>query len=191
MLVQIETNKHAVKHFLFIAGGVDVDLAFFAFDEIHPRLGDDPFADSNRFDEFDVGAAQHHVGMVDGDHGRVVGQTENKTAVNQPLSIHRHTLVGVKGNPAVSIADFLGSAAEFGIRHRAKDIPLWQNRHDDFAGKPVNQKLLRLRNCHASAGVAWTAGEDDDLLREMLAVNFSYIELIDEQIGRLVDQLKH
>ena len=80
--------------------------------------------------------------------------------------------------------------AEFGIRYHARDIPLWPNRHDDFAGKPVNQRKLRLRERFSSPERAWQAGEDDDLLREMLTVNFSYIELIDEQIGRLIAELK-
>jgi arylsulfatase A-like enzyme len=80
--------------------------------------------------------------------------------------------------------------AEFGIRYDAREIPMWPNRHDSFAGKPINQKKLRLRDRLRPPTAPWTARDDDELLREMLAVNFSYIELIDEQIGRLVADLK-
>jgi len=77
---------------------------------------------------------------------------------------------------------------EFGIRYDAREIAIWPNRHDDFAGKPLNQKRLRLLD-RERQGSPWHAAGDDEL-REMLAVNFSYIELIDEQIGRIVAHLK-
>ena len=74
---------------------------------------------------------------------------------------------------------------EFGIRYDAKEIPMWANRNDTLEGKPFGQKKLHLIDVarHPYA-------QDDDLLREMLAVNFSYIELIDTLVGGLVKTLK-
>lgn len=73
--------------------------------------------------------------------------------------------------------------AEFGLRHDPRSIPLWPNRDDSFAGKPINQRKLREIERQRKQ-------DGDEALKERLACCFSYIELIDEQVGVLIDSLK-
>ena len=76
---------------------------------------------------------------------------------------------------------------EFGLRYDPDDIPLWPNRCDDFAGKPIYQrKLAALEARPDSAGRRRTDVE----LRRALACNFSYVELIDHLVGRLIARLR-
>ena len=77
---------------------------------------------------------------------------------------------------------------EFGIRYNKDDIPLWPNRHDRFEGKPRSQRKLRLLQDHPS-NIHYLEGGDDQL-REMLACNFSYVELIDMLVGDVIATLK-
>ena len=77
---------------------------------------------------------------------------------------------------------------EFGIRYNKDDIPLWPNRHDRFEGKPHSQRKLRLMEDHPSSMQYLERG--DDQLKEMLACNFSYIELIDMLVGDVVATLR-
>lgn len=74
---------------------------------------------------------------------------------------------------------------EFGIRYDPADIPLWPNRHDSFEGKPLGQKKLRLIDIHR-----YPYAQSDDQKRALLAVNFSYIELIDSLVGGVIKTLK-
>lgn len=75
--------------------------------------------------------------------------------------------------------------AEFGLRYRPDEIPLWTNRHDSFEGKPVyQQKLARLAASRTDPAQA------DDELRELLAHCFTYLELVDEQLGTIIATLK-
>ena len=76
----------------------------------------------------------------------------------------------------------------FGIRHKADAIELRPNRHDPLEGKPLNQRKLAALPRHPDA-VGHMPGGDDDL-RELLACCLSYMELIDEQVGGVVDDLK-
>jgi arylsulfatase A-like enzyme len=73
----------------------------------------------------------------------------------------------------------------FGIRYDPRQIPVWPNRRDGMAGKPVNQRKLQLmdaaRQPHA---------QDDATLRELLACCFSYLELVDAMLGEVVATLK-
>ncbi|MFW5856547.1 MAG: sulfatase-like hydrolase/transferase [Planctomycetota bacterium] len=76
----------------------------------------------------------------------------------------------------------------WGLRHDPETIALPANRNDRFEDKPVAQRKLRLR-----AAVPDGHGhhaEDDRVLREGLACMYAYIELIDEQVGRVVEALK-
>jgi arylsulfatase A-like enzyme len=77
---------------------------------------------------------------------------------------------------------------EFGIRYDPAAIPLWPNRHDTFANKPLNQKKLRL--LAMQEGRHSSPARSDDTLRELLACCFSYLELIDTQVGNVVAELK-
>ena len=77
---------------------------------------------------------------------------------------------------------------EFGRRYEAKDIPPWPNRDDSFASKPLNQRKLQHME-FSEGGITYprlSAAQE----AERLAYNFSYIELIDEQVGRVVAELK-
>ena len=77
---------------------------------------------------------------------------------------------------------------QFGRRYDPAEIPPWPNRDDALAGKPLNQRKLKHME-FSEGGISHprnTAGQE----AQRLAYNFSYIELIDEQIGRVVDELK-
>jgi arylsulfatase A-like enzyme len=76
---------------------------------------------------------------------------------------------------------------EWGLRYDPADIPLWNNRFDDFAGKPIYQR--KLASLEVRPGGAGKPRSDDEL-RRALACNFSYIELIDHLVGRLVERLQ-
>lgn len=76
---------------------------------------------------------------------------------------------------------------EFGIRYDAKDIPVWQNRHDPLDGKPLYQRKLALMEQQPDQRQHL---RNDGELRELLACLFSYVELIDEQVGRVLGELK-
>ena len=76
---------------------------------------------------------------------------------------------------------------EWGLRYDPADIPLWPNRFDDFAGKPIYQR--KLAALEAQPGGAGNRRSDDEL-RRALACNFSYIELIDHLVGRLLERLR-
>ncbi len=77
---------------------------------------------------------------------------------------------------------------EFGIRYNPDDILLWPNRHDTFECKPMNQKKLRLLK---TTDENYTSpAQKDKELKELLACNFSYIELIDTMVGEVVTELK-
>ncbi len=99
----------------------------------------------------------------------------------------------VRGAPFVCFCAFPGPHSpwfvpdEFGIRYDPAEIPMWQNREDDFAGKPTYQKKLRLHQISPEGHSHLPGG--DDQLRELLAGLFSYMELIDEQVGRVLDAL--
>ena len=73
---------------------------------------------------------------------------------------------------------------EWGIRYDPKEIPDWPNRYDDFDGKPINQKKLRAVQ---EFGVPEGKGSD---LKNALAIGFSYLELVDAQVGEVVRTLK-
>ena len=73
---------------------------------------------------------------------------------------------------------------EWGIRYDPKDIPDWPNRYDDFDGKPINQKKLRINeDLRQEQG-------GDETLKDLLSACFSYLELVDAQVGEVVRTLK-
>ena len=78
---------------------------------------------------------------------------------------------------------------EFGIRYRAEDIPLWPNLHDPMVGKPVNQRKLQILSIQAvkDRGVDYL---ESGMFQQLMAHRFSYMELIDAQVGEVVKTLK-
>ncbi|HUS81007.1 MAG TPA: sulfatase-like hydrolase/transferase [Armatimonadota bacterium] len=97
------------------------------------------------------------------------------------------------GRPFLAVCSFPGPhlpwvvPAEFGIRYRPDEIPLWPNRGDSFEGKPLNQRKLRLLQAQPDGPLH--AMSDDDVLRRMLACCFSYVELIDMMVGKVLATL--
>ncbi len=92
---------------------------------------------------------------------------------------------------------------EWGIRYDPADIELWPNRFDNFEGKPINQRKLRLmqdvrgKDLLQSAARPLPDGDSphtqemkDRELQELLACCFSYLELIDQMVGEVVATLK-
>jgi hypothetical protein len=74
-----------------------------------PLFGDDLcFSDNNVMDfdwfqKLDVCGSEHHGGMVDSDHGRIIGEAKNKTPMNKTEFIGRHPFLGVELDLAESI----------------------------------------------------------------------------------------
>ena len=77
---------------------------------------------------------------------------------------------------------------EFGVRYDPAAIPMWPNRYDTFAGKPLNQKKLRALQMQQGHQSFIKGG--DDALRGRLACCFSYLELIDMLVGEVLSELK-
>jgi len=73
----------------------------------------------------------------------------------------------------------------FGIRYDPARIKPWANRKDGYAGKPYNQIKLSLLDKLGSS-----QSDRDSELRDLLACLFSYMELIDEQVGAVIGELK-
>ena len=75
----------------------------------------------------------------------------------------------------------------FGLRYDPAEIPMWENRKDPYEGKPLNQHKLgameRIKRQRQHL-------DSDHHLKELLACCFSYVELIDEQFGRVIEELK-
>jgi arylsulfatase A-like enzyme len=65
---------------------------------------------------------------------------------------------------------------------------MWANRYDRFEGKPIYQKKLRRLEYSRRAGSS--PADWDEELRALLACCFSYLELIDEMVGQVVETLK-
>ncbi|MHB0936585.1 MAG: sulfatase-like hydrolase/transferase [Armatimonadota bacterium] len=93
------------------------------------------------------------------------------------------------GRPFLAFCAFPGPHSpwivphEFGVRYDPAEIPPWPNRDDPFDGKPINQRKLR-------ALEAYSGGAMQTHLPEMLAHCFSYLELIDQQVGEVVADLR-
>jgi arylsulfatase A-like enzyme len=64
-----------------------------------------------------------------------------------------------------------------------KDMPLWPNTHDDLASKPSPHRLYR-------DVVTQSGSVTDDEWRTCIARYYSFVTLIDEQIGRMLDLLR-
>jgi arylsulfatase A-like enzyme len=75
---------------------------------------------------------------------------------------------------------------EFGIRYDPREIPIWPNRYDDFAGKPLNQKKLRLHDAERVGPHV----QAEEALQELLSCCFSYLELVDSMLGEVISTLK-
>jgi arylsulfatase A-like enzyme len=73
----------------------------------------------------------------------------------------------------------------FGIRYTPDEVPIWPNRYDDFAGKPLNQRKLRRLEA-----LRQPEAQGDAQLQALLACCFSYLELIDTLVGEVLATLK-
>lgn len=100
-----------------------------------------------------------------------------------------------RGNPFIAFCAFPGPHSpwvipeDFGIRYRPREIPPWPNVCDPMEGKPLYQKKLhRLSdNYKEKQGVDF---RETHVLQELMACLFSYMELIDTQVGEVVSCLK-
>lgn len=97
--------------------------------------------------------------------------------------------------PFVSFCAFPGPHSpwvipkSFGLRYNPEDIPLWSNCEDPMNNKPVNQKKLQLLGSLVNKDSDIDL-QDHDQLKMLLAHMFTYIELVDSMIGRIVNTLK-
>ncbi len=77
----------------------------------------------------------------------------------------------------------------FGIRYSPEHIPLWDNRREINSGeKPFYQQRLSGISLLSTEGSS--EEQADALLQELLACEYSYIELIDIMIGQIIYTLK-
>jgi arylsulfatase A-like enzyme len=80
---------------------------------------------------------------------------------------------------------------EYGIKYSPEDIPLWSNIHEKEKledAKPHIQKFRKLLDSLYCSGAS--DREREAVLREALAFQFTYVDLIDKQIGRVLDCLE-
>ena len=171
------------------------DLFNSSFHHTHPRPdeGDLPFLDSSHWHP------DHSMGTFRAKCGTRLGGTidvpmdrfPDVAAANYTREFLRRR--GPDSPPFLAFCAFPGPHGhwlvpeEFGIRYDPETIPLWPNRHDPLARKPVNQKKLRLL---AMSRVGASRDVGDDELRGLMACCFSYLELIDGQVGHVIAELK-
>lgn len=77
----------------------------------------------------------------------------------------------------------------FGLRYDPEKIPLWANLEDSMENKPINQKKLQLLGPFSEKNNGIDL-QDHDQLKQLLAHMFTYIELIDDMVGRVINKLK-
>jgi arylsulfatase A-like enzyme len=78
---------------------------------------------------------------------------------------------------------------EFGIRYSPDDIPLWDNRYEINSENKASYPR-RLAGIDPLEPGEKTRKQRDELLRSVLACEYSYIELVDMMTGRVIDILK-
>ena len=69
----------------------------------------------DRFQETRSCAAEHHVRVVDRQHGSIVGEPKHEAAMNEPLRVHDHRVGGVEGRFCRAFAEIEDVPARGGI----------------------------------------------------------------------------
>lgn len=90
MTIQSKTREFTLEHKLTAAVHLHRNDMLFACTIFDLRLGNQGLTCAHRLEEFDIGSSQNDVGVIYGDHGGIISQTENKTTVNQPAGIGFH-----------------------------------------------------------------------------------------------------
>jgi arylsulfatase A-like enzyme len=175
--------------------GPAADLFGSRFNYTHPRPGDArlPFLGNSHWHPNKTmgGLVQSYAGGAAGTLDIPMEQFPDVAAATYTRQFLRSRKPG--SPPFLAFCAFPGPHSpwlvphEFGVRYDPAQIPLWPNRHDSFAGKPLNQKKLRLLAMHNERS---PANGGDDALRELLACCFSYLELIDGLVGDVAAELK-
>ena len=75
------------------------DPALPAVAPLHLGLRLEPVGRHHGAEELRLGAGQHHGRLVDGQHGRVVGQAERESAVDEAARVRRHLGAHVEHDP--------------------------------------------------------------------------------------------
>jgi hypothetical protein len=90
MLVQGDTAKVARHHRFAVPQHLDPHAAFPASPLLNPGIRDEPLPHHNRLQEADIRSSEHNMGMIDGQHRRIVGEAEDKSAMDEAALIRGH-----------------------------------------------------------------------------------------------------
>ena len=107
-----KAGEHALKYDIVCMFDGCGNPMLFALNLFDPGLSDDHFSYANGFEEFDIGRSQNHIGVVDGDHGGIIGQAEDKSTMNQAAAIRGHIRRGHQFYAAVPLLDLYRMAAQ-------------------------------------------------------------------------------
>ncbi len=119
--VQREAGEGPRHHGFGAPQDLDVDLGFPAVRRLDARPRLQPLPHRHRLEEPRLRAPQHHVGIVHRQHGRVVRETEDEPAMDQPALVRGHLREGGEdggGAPRAQLqrlADEAAVDAEVGV----------------------------------------------------------------------------
>ena len=83
MFVQYEACKHALEDLFTILARIGRDPVLFSFYLLNIRFYRHRLTNPHRFKELDIRCAEHHMGVIDRNHGRIVRGPENESAMNE------------------------------------------------------------------------------------------------------------
>ncbi len=112
MFIEHKTGKGALENQVIPPGDIRRHDVFFAFHLYRPGGGHYGVAYFYRLQEAGLGAAQDDIRAIDGNHGRVVGQAENETAMHQAGFVNSHIGAGFHGHAAVAVSGLIRNAAQ-------------------------------------------------------------------------------
>jgi glutaconate CoA-transferase, subunit A len=103
VFIQYKAGKRPLEDQVVSTGDIHRYAMLFSLDRFGPGGCQDRIAHFYRFQESGFGPAEHNVGIIHRDHGRVVCQAENKSAVHQSRAVDRHIGTGFHFNAAAAI----------------------------------------------------------------------------------------
>ncbi len=181
--------------------GPTTDLFSSSFHRTHPQSGEDAplFASGHGHPNESLGELTKEIGeRTIGPSGKLTGTVKVPMQDFPDVQAGRYTREFIgdcdPDRPFLAFCSFPGPHSpwlvpeEYGIRYDPEEIPLWDNRNDTLEGKPINQHKLQILSKKNRGNVPLQV--QDESLRQKLSVCFSYIELIDQCVGEVVDYLK-
>ncbi len=94
VMTEDKAGEGALKNLLITNRDGTFNLPFFILGKLNLCPGHESFPDLDRTSETNLGSAEHDIGVIDSQHGGIIGQTKGKSTVNQVTFISRHDGLG-------------------------------------------------------------------------------------------------